>query len=149
MKDPLDMREDAYQRFNEEAKEQGKPLRLSPSSRRGDIVRVFGQLQIKAKNRAGLQQAFDRLTRVEQRAMEDIFFYSVEEVHAGGQPLPEPAWGGDCDVALPEPDLVGLLVPVFGDGDAVPPVEFRAIVVSSMNRYEEAFVPTAEVEFEK
>lgn len=149
MKDPLDTREDAYQRFNEEAKEQGKELRLSPTSRRGDIVRVFGQLQIKAKNRGGLQEAYDRLTRVDRRALEDILFYSVEEVRSDGQPLPMPAWDGDQEMALPDIDLAGLIEMSSEDWQAAVPLDFREIVVSPIGRYEEPFVPPIEVEFEK
>jgi hypothetical protein len=149
MKDPLDTREDAYQRFNQEAKAQGKPVQVSPASRRADFTRAYGQLQIKCKNRPALQDAYDRLTKVDRRLAEDIYFYWVGDDRPAGEALPEPAWEGDQEVPLPELAVDGLLAVGAGEQDLTAPLEFRSMTITHSNRYDEAYVPASEVSFEK
>lgn len=152
MKDPLDSREDAYQRFNDEAKAQGKAAQVGRSTRPMDVRKVYGALRAQSKNPAGLQDARDKLTLSERRLEEDILFYWIDEQQAsGGDRLAEPAWDGDNP--LPAPDLPingSFLQIVTGTEDRLmDPVRFRPVALTELNRYDEARLPAAEIEFER
>jgi hypothetical protein len=151
MKDPLDVRKDPYQRFNEEAEAQGKPPQASRQTKPMDVRRLYGPLRASSKNPAGLQEAYDKLTRVEKRLEEDILFYWVEEhdMLAGGQ-LAEPAW--QWDQSVPAPDLAidgSFLRIVTGMEDQfLEPLRFRPIALRTFTRYDEVHLPPRGITFE-
>jgi hypothetical protein len=149
MKDPLDTRDDAYRRFNEEAKQQRKALNLSPASPRGEILNAFRQLQIRTKNRKALQEAYDRLTRVDQRMMEDIYYYNVDAGAAGEEALPEPSVEVNQQLPLPSMQVEALLQRTAAEADLAAPLEFWPVSIAASNRYDETESPSLEVKFEK
>jgi hypothetical protein len=149
MKDPLDTRDDPYERFNEDAKEQGKPLRVSLASKGTQVRVLFGQLRARSKNRRALESAYDRLNKVEARLAEDIYYYRVEEERPSGQPLPEPEWDGDKEAPLPEVAVDSLLAIGGAEPDLAAPLEYRPITISASSRYDQVRVPELEVVFEK
>jgi hypothetical protein len=152
MKDPLDDREDAYQRFNEEAKAQGKPPQVGRATKPMDVRKVYGALRARTSNPAGLAEARDKLTLSERRLEEDIFFYWIDEQQAtAGERLEEPAWEGDEPLPVPNlPINCSFLKIVTGVEDRLlDPLRFRDVKLTELARYDEARLPPAEIVFEK
>ena len=138
MKDPLDSREDAYRKLNDEAARQGRPGRVSPASKHMDVLHFYGRLKARTADPAGLLDAHTRLTRVEKRLAEDMFFYMVEEKAAPLESLVEPEWLGDGPVAAELPlDLGGIRVLSPEAAALVGTPRFREAGISPSPRYDE------------
>ncbi|MCI0488154.1 MAG: hypothetical protein L0229_16320 [Blastocatellia bacterium] len=150
MKDPLDDRDDPYQRFNDEARKQGKSAQVSLETGPMEIRRLFPSLRPRAANPGLLQEARERLTKPDRRMEVDIYFYSVTESVMPDQPLPEPSWDWEL-VPLPELSLDADLMCMVTGGEEkmLEPVRFRTVSLSSLTRYDEVFAPSLNVTFDK
>ena len=151
MKDPLDIREDPYQCFNEEVvQSQEKRPQVSFRTKPMEVRRLFGPLRVRAKDPARLQEAYDKLTRVERRLEEDILFYWIpEDLATTDAPVePQPLW--TLPISLPEVSVETTLVqlPTDETNGVVQPVGFREIVLSPLNRYDATELPWV-MEFEQ
>src|ERR1017187_1538146 len=152
MKDPLDKREDPYQRFNDEAQAQGKTPPVGLKTKPMDIRRLFGPLRAQSKNPTGLQEARDKLTVVEKRLEEDILFYWGEEQQASSnEALPEPGWEWDKPVPVPDLPINGsfLRIVTGSEDQFLEPLRYRPVPFSELTRYDEAHLPPIEIAFEK
>jgi len=152
MKDPLDQRLDPYQRFNEEAAAQGSRNQFNWRTKPMEVRRLFGPLRAKSKNPAGLQEAYDKLTRIEKRLEEDMLFYWVDESQTSSEAeLPEPAWMGDNPLPVPDLPINGsfLRIVTGAEDSFLEPLNYRAITLSELSRYDETHVRPVEFAFEK
>jgi|ERR1035441_2846390 hypothetical protein len=152
MKDPLDKREDPYQRFNDEAQAQGKQPQVSLRTKPMDVRRLFGPLRAQSKNPAGLQEARDKLTVIEKRLEQDVFYYWVDEQQVSSDgPLAEPLWEWDEPVPVPELRINGsfLRIVTGSEEQLLEPLRYRTMNLSELTRYDEAHLPPLEIVFEK
>jgi hypothetical protein len=138
MKDPLDKRIDAYRKLNDEAARQKRPGQVSPASKHMEVLHFYGRLKARTADSAGLLDAHTRLTRVEKRLVEDMFFYMVEEKAAPLEALVEPEWldNGPFPAELPlDFGIIRALAPEAVALVGAPPI--REAAISPSRRYDE------------
>jgi len=138
MKDPLDHRSDAYRKLNDEAVRQKRPGQVSPASKNMDVLHFYGRLKARCADAAALLDAHTRLTRVEKRLTEDMFFYMMEEKAAPLEALVEPEWLDDGPFAAELPLDLGVIRVLSPEAVAlVGPPPFREAGISPSRRYDE------------
>ena len=148
MKDPLDRREDAYQRFNDEAARQNRPHRVGLTNPPLDVRRLFGPLRPRASDPEKLQEAYDRLTHAERRLEEDVLFYWVpQDAPSNAIEEPEAPWCAAMPVPSVEVEDVLIRLPSMDQG-IFEPQQFQDIELTLLTRYDEVELPWP-IEFAK
>ena len=148
MKDPLDDRDDPYQRVNEEARRQKENIEISLASK-PRAIKVAMAIEDGVKDRSGWDEVFDRLSQPAKRVRVDLFFYSIETGEALAQEIPEPSWGGQT-LPLPEFPLGPSLLQLDAVERCQPvaPLQFRSVALHPLARYDEVQTPLMEAEFD-
>jgi hypothetical protein len=77
MRDPLDTHNDPFEAFNAEARRQGRAERVGFTTTPMAVRKLFGVLRPAAENPEPLEEARERLTRVEHRMAVELFCYSL------------------------------------------------------------------------